>query len=453
MISLLDYNLVDLPLNPNVSKADGWQQHSVQADPGFLSRNKPWEKNWTDFVATSAAAKAVGHVPPDVGRIGLGAAFKFDRALIGRRKLFRVGAPSSQLGAPKQHFEDEDRLRGLVKTSSTGLLAAPDGGALPFTGWPTAPGAWAVYKNRVFNSGGAPTARIRARANMAGLCGGSAGGNCPPASAGAAAKPHRWWRVQATPLDFNLTLGDGAVWDVCSLDFFGSADGSGPSLMPVNTSDPAGGAFFSSSGGKFPAAPICYIGNSSTWDGIWKAISSAKEVFLGWAWAEAVAVKSVKIKQFDVCYCAHSLTVQWSDDGACFHDAWYLNASANCPLNTSSVGGHAGITTSPPAVQPAPPPVPALDPSKTSLNITWTLDAPRMGGGTVIGTLCLANGKLVVGEGMSAPDGNAPGWCDYEGELKLPADDAVHDLYANFDAEPLATYVLDYFQLSTSRAA
>ena len=66
MISLLDYNLVDLPLNPNVSKADGWQQHSVQADPGFLSRNKPWEKNWTDFVATSAAAKAVGQPPTTV---------------------------------------------------------------------------------------------------------------------------------------------------------------------------------------------------------------------------------------------------------------------------------------------------------------------------------------------------------------------------------------------------
>lgn len=341
MIKELDYNLVDLPFDPRFAKDFGFQKHSVHADPGFRRHNKPWATNWTDFVATSAAAKTVGHVAPDMSKIGLGAAFNFDRALIGRRQLFREGAPHSNSGSPKQHFEDEDRLRGLVKTASTGLLAAPDGGPLPKTGWPTAPGAWAVYKNRVWNSGGAATATITARANMAGLCGGgSPGGNCPPAPAGAAAKPHRWWRVRTVPSDFSKTL-ENVMWDVCSLDFFGSADGSGPSRLPLNKSDPAGGAFFSSPAGKFPAAPLCNRGNVSSWSGIWtgKTPYSTPESFLGWSWDEAVAVKSLKIKQFDTQYCADAMSVQWSDDGSCFHDAWYVNASANCPLNTTSVGG------------------------------------------------------------------------------------------------------------------
>ena len=454
MIQELDYNLDDLPILPSFEKDYGFQKHSVHADPEFVRQNKPWETNWTDFVATSAAAKAIGHVPPDMAAIGLGAAFKFDRALIGRRRLFREGAPGSRAGALKQHFEDQDRLRGLVMTASTGLLAAavPVIGGCVIGGWPAAPGAWAVYKNRVFNTGGATTATIVARANVAGLCGdGSAGGNCPPAAAGAATKPHRFWRVSTVPTDFDQTSGMNPTWDVCSLDFFGSADGSGPSLLPVNkASDPAGGTFFASPAGNFPAEPFCNRGNTSTWGRIWKSTTEA-EHYLGWDYGagKSAAVKSIKIKQFDTQYCAKSITVQWSDDGSCFHDSWYVNASASCPLNTTAVGGHAGITTSPPAVQPKPE-APKRDIGDAALNITYTLDAPRMGGGTVIGTLQLADkGVLVTGEGRSAGDGNAPGWCDYEGELELPKDGATHDLYANFDAGSDASFVLDHFTLST----
>jgi hypothetical protein len=40
----------------------------------------------------------------------------------------------------KNEFEDEDRLRGLVKAPSTGLLSAPPGGAWLNGRFPTAPG-------------------------------------------------------------------------------------------------------------------------------------------------------------------------------------------------------------------------------------------------------------------------------------------------------------------------
>ena len=78
-------------------------------------------------------------------------------------------------------------------------------------------------------------------------------------------------------------------------------------------------------------------------------------------------------------YCAKSLGVkgQFSDDGRCFYDAWFINASANCPLNTSAVGGHAGVTTSPPAVEPNPiAPGHHHGGHATSLIITFTLGGP-----------------------------------------------------------------------------
>ena len=146
MLKKLDYNIVDQPLDPNISHGrHGFQKHSIAyADPGFVRRNQPWRSNWTDFVATSVAAARIGHSAVEVEAIGLGSEFGFDRRFIGRRALFRDGSPLD-LGE-RNDFEDEDRVRGITKTESTGLLAAADA-------FPAASGAWAVYRNRVFNHG------------------------------------------------------------------------------------------------------------------------------------------------------------------------------------------------------------------------------------------------------------------------------------------------------------
>jgi hypothetical protein len=47
----------------------------------------------TDFVASNDEARKVRHVPIPVGKIGLGEFFDlaFDRAMVGRRPLFREG--------------------------------------------------------------------------------------------------------------------------------------------------------------------------------------------------------------------------------------------------------------------------------------------------------------------------------------------------------------------------
>ena len=206
MIQELDYNLVDQPLNPNVSLGLGFQVHSKFADPGFQRTNPPWRTNWTDFDTKSAAAKSVKYSPIALREIGIGPAFAFDRVLIGRRLLFREGDPSASLGE-KNHFEDEDRLRGLVKAPSGGLLSVPPGGAWPHGGFPSAPGAWAVYNNRVFNSGGASTATVIIRANVAGECEATPTA-CDPskAPAGSVSKSHRYWRVDARPEYFDRSF-------------------------------------------------------------------------------------------------------------------------------------------------------------------------------------------------------------------------------------------------------
>ena len=454
MIQELDYNLVDQPINPNMSiprpHGLGFQMHSRHADADFQRKNRPWESNWTDFVVGAAAAKSVGHTPIAAERIGLGPDFAFDRTLIGRRLMFREGDPGALIGE-KNHFEDEDRVRGLVKAPSAGLLSVPPTGAWPNGGFPTAPGAWAVYKNRVFNSGGAKTATIHVRANVAGQCepppspagGGGASCGAPPAG-----KKHRFWRIDAKPEYFSSSVPSNHMWDVCTLDF---CDSSGASLLPANKSGGGSGKIISNpAAASWPHAPACHLGDTSTWSGIWNAGDPRKgEQWIGWDFGpNAVSVHSVKIKQFDVQYCAGTLAVQWSDDGSCFYDGWFVNASANCPLNTTSSGGTAGVTVSPPAVEPKPRPVTPAIPADSNLSISFSLGAPLVGGGATIGTLHMTKGKPVVGEGMAAADGNVAGLCEYSGTLALPPDDGeAHDLYANFLAGSNATYLLDYFWL------
>lgn len=129
VVKMIDYDLNELPPNPDMMKAlklvgkvgaQGWNAHSVQAtkDP-FKRVNKPWDTNVTDFVASSDEAQKVGHVPLPVEEIGLGSFFDagFDRTMVGRRNLFREGAQS--LGGnspPKFHFEDSESISVLAPT-------------------------------------------------------------------------------------------------------------------------------------------------------------------------------------------------------------------------------------------------------------------------------------------------------------------------------------------------
>jgi hypothetical protein len=186
---------------------------------------------------------------------------------------------------------------------------------------------------------------------------------CDPSkpAAGSLAKPHRYWRIDVLPeymLNFTVVHGRASPpWlDICSLDFFGSLDGTGPSLLPAKS-----GAIVASPNvhGSWPSAPTCSGGNSSSWEGMWQAQNNGQaDNYLGWDFGSgrAVSVRSVRVKQFDTGDCARSMAVQFSDDGACYYDAWFVDASENCPHNTTSVGGHAGVTVSPPAVRPNPSP-------------------------------------------------------------------------------------------------
>lgn len=457
VIAELDWNLVDQTINPAMQTPRsaggiGFQTHSFYGDPGFARTNPSWATNWSDFVVSDAAAQRVRHRHIETSTIGLGPAFSFDRALIGRRSMFRESDPAAVVGE-KNHFEDEDRIRGIVKAPSAGLLSVPPGGAWSNGGFPTAPGAWAVYKNRVFNSGGAKSASVVIRANVAGDCGTPSTSQCSAeAPARNASKPHRYWRIDARPEYFDNSHGMNPMWDVCSLDFFGSSDGSGPSLLPADKSSAtSGGKMISSKAGSWPAAPTCNRGNVSGWAGIHGGMSTKAENYVGWDFgdANAVSVRSIKVKQFDTQYCAKTLAVQWSDDGRCFYNAWFVNASADCPFNTTSIGGHGGVTTSPPAVEP--PPQPSHGQGDTSLNITFTLGGPLSAvSSRTIGTVRMANGRAVAGEGTSAADGNAAGSCDYTGTLSLeqvPDDGTAHDLFLNFVAGDMATYLLDFFWL------
>ena len=128
----------------------------------------------------------------------------------------------------------------------------------------------------------------------------------------------------------------------------------------------------------------------------------------------AVSIRSVKVKQFDTNYGAKTLAVQFSDDGHCFYDAsWFINATANGPLSTSSVGGHVGVTTSPPSVEPTSSDHPSGHGGDASLNLTFTLgglvSAIAAAGVHTLWTVVMAKVKQVTSEGTSAADGTGEG--------------------------------------------
>ena len=196
----------------------------------------------------------------------------------------------------------------------------------------------------------------------------------PPVAAAAAAAaamaPHRYWRLSTSS-----SLGNR--WDICSIDFFASADGSGPSL--VNRSHGAAVAFAGANGGGKPqdvigADPlVCNVSNSTTWMHRWGA--SPMPGWVGWDFSAGqacapyctpVSVGSVRVRQYDTEFCAKTMAVQWSDDGKCWHNAWFIDASKQCPYDATH-NPAAGITTSPPALAPAPPPLPPPPPAPSSI--------------------------------------------------------------------------------------
>ena len=180
VVTMIDYELHEMPQNPNLTKAlkllnRTWNAHSMQAtkDP-FARTNKPWNTNTTDFVASSDEAQKVGHVPLPVHEIGLGAFFDeaFDREMVGRRQAFREGEPGCSVeSAPPIHFEDADRVRGLTVSASLGLIATKEFNMGATT--------WAVVRNVELNHGGAAGATktvsvtVRAQTNGVGGCGDS----------------------------------------------------------------------------------------------------------------------------------------------------------------------------------------------------------------------------------------------------------------------------------------
>jgi hypothetical protein len=74
-------------------------------------------------------------------------------------------------------------------------------------------------------------------------------------------------------------------------------------------------------------------------------------------YCQPVLVRSVQVRQYDTQNCAKTMVVQWSDNGRCWENSWFADASKQCPFDTSH-NPAAGITTSPPAVAPTPPPAP-----------------------------------------------------------------------------------------------
>jgi hypothetical protein len=342
-----------------------------------------------------------------------------------------------------------------------------------------------VFKNRVFNlnpnlkpnsnastnasahSNPATTVVVKVRAQ-----GKQCGMECPPAPLEPApTTPRRYWRVHTVPDGFSTEFPND-LWDVYSLDFFHSLDGSGPSL--IDKSDKKQKAAASPSESKFSPDSVfgaiskCTIGNLSHLGPIWRPLKR-DPAFIGWDFgpssnrqnstAAGKSAGSITIKQFDVQYCASELAVQWSDDSLCWYDAWHINASLNCPGNTT-LNPTAGVTVSPPAVaKPKPaPPTPAL--TEADPELIFTRDAPLAYGGQVLARVALKNGTSVVTEGRSKAEAFAKGkkaaWCEYEAAAVIsnfPEEGSVGDVHVTVEAASPAAYTLGYWRMAKAGTA
>ena len=108
--------------------------------------------------------------------------------------------------------------------------------------------------------------------------------DCVPPATAADASAHRFWRIGTS-----ASLGNR--WDICSVDFFGSIDSTGRSL--VNHSHGAPVSLSGSAGGEKPQDVIgvdplvCNLSNMTTWAKRWGA--SPMPGWIGWDFAAGQA--------------------------------------------------------------------------------------------------------------------------------------------------------------------
>jgi hypothetical protein len=168
----------------------------------------------------------------------------------------------------------------------------------------------------------------------------------PPPAPPDGSAPHRYWRLLATPGDFNHSFFN-TNWDVCQMQLFGAPAGRGPNLA----TDPSKGI---ASSGK-AAAAFNGISNCTQWDGrggatsnMWKpAGNDATSAWLGYDFGAPTKVESIQLKQFPNQYCAATPALQHSDDKVNWQTKFRLQCSSECPNNATGAELEKGWVLSP----------------------------------------------------------------------------------------------------------
>jgi hypothetical protein len=456
VVILLDYDLTDQPLDPNVTQVlkllgrEPWQTHSIVTgtDP-FDRKHAPWDTDVTDLMATSAEAQKVGHVPLPTDRIGLGSFFDagFDRRLIGRRNLFREGAPSlGGASPPKIHFEDMDRVRGLTISASLGLVATADfnmGGAST---------CWAKWKNVVFNIGGNAAdnatdsmvaVTVRAQTNAKGGCG--VPHPFSPAVAPATVEIQTLRNARHSRFS---TLSEQDHMSDIDTDTDSDSGSSSCLAQPILNDSRAGG--------DYTNHPVVSASNGSHGAALCRASCCADSACAFWGLDVSMPTAG------KVMNCGHGQMCCWLKHAA------GAGPISKAQPNTSFTGssGRAPSPPPPPAPTPPTPPPPPPPPFPSPLRLIFSLGAPLPLGGaaaTSLGSLELSGGVLVPSggaeSGVFAAAGNGP-WCDFEGQIALPpmamaaaaasGGGGAHDLYVSILSASNHSdqrFALDYFTL------
>ena len=172
--------------------------------------------------------------------------------------------------------------------------------------------------------------------------------------------PHRYWRLLVDDADFNHSAAYTTRWDVCSVEFRATADGSGPS----RSNDPS--RSIASARSDVAGRVFSGIGNNCTpWDGcsgckqqMWNSPTTG---WIGYDFgASPLAVQSVRLKQFPNAYCAATPAVQYSDDRVHWTTKWRMECGSQCPNNATASEPNQGWVLSPgkdgAAVAPPAPP-------------------------------------------------------------------------------------------------
>ena len=168
--------------------------------------------------------------------------------------------------------------------------------------------------------------------------------------------PHRYWRLLATPSDFNNSFYN-ANWDVCQVELFGQPSAGGSNLATDSTKAIA-------SSGQASKAFNGII-NCTQWDGhmggasnYWTPSRNAHSAWLGYDFVAATNVKSIRLKQFPNQYCAATPALQYSDDKTTWVTKFRLQCASECPNNATAAEPEKGWVLSPGngTVAPTAPP-------------------------------------------------------------------------------------------------